>query len=401
MGSLSLVFAGVILTLSFIALGFFVVGVWAMARYTQKQPVRVPDSELPPVSLLKPLKGLEDELEENVESFFLQDYPAPFEILISTTEADDPALEIAHRVAARHPHRAVRFVLSDSNFGLNPKVANLAGALQEVRYDLVYQSDANVRIPATFLRRIVGEYIAKEASILTNVVIGVGEKTIGAALENLQLSAFIAPAMCLALWARVTCVCGKSMLFRNSELQNEFGGLHSVSDVLCEDFVLGERYKAAGKLVVLSPTLVENVNVNCGIERFLKRHSRWLKMRIVLHLLGFLGDLLSNPIGLALIAIFLSGFHPLTIGIAIIISIAKIYADQFALRITRTPFSLRYIWLTLLKDSLLVPLWIYALFSRNVTWRGQKLHFGKQTRLIEHGQKHEDTKECKSLYPSA
>ncbi len=386
LGTSSFVLAAwVLLGFAGLALLLFFAGIAATWLHTRRRPPlgELRDDALPPVSLLKPLKGLEDELEENLESFFVQDYPGPFEIVFSTAESDDPALPVARRVAARHPQVPVRFVLSDDSFGLNPKVANLAGALAAVRHDLVHQSDANVRVEPGYLRTVVREMLAKDASILTSVVIGVGERSIGAALENLQLSAYIAPGMCLALEAaNITCVCGKSMLLRKSELDSDFGGLRSVRDVLCEDFVLGERYKRAGKTVVLSPTTVRNVNATCGAERFFARHSRWLKMRATLHVPGFLADLLSNPIGLSAIAVVVGGFDLAVVSTAVGVIATKTLADQLAVSLTRDPFPLRYLWLSVVKDLSLLPLWIFAIFSRTVVWRGRKLRFGKNTQLV-------------------
>ncbi len=381
--SLALVFGWSFLALAGLAFAFYLVALWATRRHLRDDPAVAPADALPPVSLLKPLKGLEDALEENLESFFLQDYPAPFEIVFATTDDDDPALEVAKRVAARHPQVPVRFVLSDDTFGLNPKVANLAGAVEAAHYDLIHQSDANVRVPASYLRRIVGELIAAEASVLTSVVVGVGEERPGAAMENLQLSAFIAPAMCLALRvADITCVCGKSMLLYKSELNDELGGLASVRNVLCEDFVLGERYKALGKKVLLSPTPVFNVNSDCGVERFVGRHGRWLKMRVTLHLPGFVADLLSNPVALSILGVVASGFEVSVMGAAAGVIVAKGVADQVALRLVRTPMKWRYALLSPVKDLLLLPLWVNAVFGRTVVWRGRRLRFGKETRLI-------------------
>lgn len=365
------------------ALLLFSLGLLATWRHGRRRPALAPEDALPPVSLLKPLKGLEDELEANLESFFVQRYPAAFEIVIATAHADDPALDVARAVAARHPEVPVRFVLSDEGYGLNPKVANLVTAVEAARYDLIHQSDGNVRVPPDYLRRIVGEYVAADASVLTSVVVGVGERTAGAAMENIQLSGFIAPAMCLALEAaKITCVCGKSMLLRRSELDAELGGLASVRDVLCEDFVLGERYKALGKKVLLSPTPVHNVNVSCGPERFLSRHSRWLKMRITLHLPGFLADLGSNPVALAVLATLASGFDARITGLAGVVIVLKGVADHTAIRLVRGPVPLRYVLLAPVKDLVLFPLWVNAIFSRTVVWRGRRLRFGKNTQLV-------------------
>ncbi|MEM1418211.1 MAG: glycosyltransferase [Myxococcota bacterium] len=365
------------------ALVLYAAALVATWMHMRRRPERAPDDALPPVSLLKPLKGLEDGFDANLRSFFAQRYPASLEILFSATEADDPGLARAKELALEFPDVPVRFIVSDPDFGLNPKVANLAGALRAARYDLVHQSDANVRVPPTYLRDIVGEMVASRASMLTSPVVGVGEATPGAAMENLQLSAFIAPAMCLALKAvRITCVCGKSMLFHRSELEADFGGLASVRNVLCEDFVLGERYKAAGRRLVLSVTPVENVNRDCGVDRFLERHGRWLKMRATLHVPGFVADLLSNPIALAALAVLLSGFDRGILGAAALLTLAKAAADQVGVRLTREPLPLRYAWLGPAKDLLLLPLWLSAVFGRTVIWRGQRLRFGKNTELL-------------------
>ncbi len=365
-----------------LALLLFGAAIAATWRHTRRTPKHT-ESVLPPVSMLKPLKGLEDELEQNLESFFLQKYPSPLEIVFAVTDRLDPALAVAKKVAARFPRVPVHFVLSDDGFGLNHTVSKLAGALAAARYDVVHQSDANVRVPNDYLARIVSEFVAEDASVLTSVVIGVGEKSLGAALENIQLSAFIGPAMCLALEAaKVTCVCGKSMLLRRSELDRDLGGLASVRDVLCEDFVMGERFKALGRKVVLSPTPVWNVNIDCGPDRFLMRHSRWLKMRITLHIPGFIADLGSNPVALSALAMVTSAFDPFVCAVAGAFIVLKAFADRMAIRLTREPVALRYAWLSVVKDLMLLPLWVNAIFSRTVVWRGRKLRFGKNTQLI-------------------
>lgn len=377
-------------TLSVVLLGvaIFGLGLVAAAIVATRIHLRKREREftgaLPPVTLLKPLKGSEDDLAANLRSFFELEYAAPLEIVFATTEADDPGIVVARRVAAEYPHIPAKFVRADGRFGKNPKVSNLAGAIAVASHDLVHQSDANVRVEPNYLRLIVEEKLEKDAALLTSPVIGVGEENAGAALENLQLSGFIAPAMCLAdELVNITPVCGKSMLFSRRELDEELGGLESVKDVLCEDYVLGIRYRDAGKHVVLSRTPVANLNRECGMERFQDRHGRWLKMRAILHVPGFIADLLTNPIALAGLALLASGFRLEYVLAFAAVVVAKIAVDQAALRQVRAPLSWRYLWLTPLKDLLLLPLWLNATFSRTVVWRGRKITFGKETRILD------------------
>ena len=251
-----------------VALLLYGLGVLATVHHTGRKPPLLPEAELPPVSLLKPIKGAEESLEENLRSFYEQDYPS-FEVVFATTDPGDAALPVARRVAADYPHVPTRFVFSDPEFGLNPKVANLAGALLGAQHELVLQSDANVRVEGDYLRRIVSELIADDGRLLSSMVVGVGEEKVGALLDNLQLSAFTAPGCCLALkLAGVVCVIGKSMLFYQRDLK-EVGGLELVRDVLAEDYVLGRAFQKAGKNVILSTTTAQNVNVVSSVEHFM------------------------------------------------------------------------------------------------------------------------------------
>lgn len=364
-----------------VALLVYGLGVIATVQHTSRRPPVLPESELPPVSLLKPIKGAEESLEANLRSFYEQEYPS-FEVVFSTTEPNDPALPVARRVAADYPDVPTRFVRSDPEFGLNPKVANLAGALRAASHALVLQSDANVRAEPDYLRRIVSELRAEDGKLLSSMVVGVGEERVGALLDNLQLSAFTAPGCCLALrLAGIVCVIGKSMLFYKDDLE-EVGGLELVRDVLAEDYVLGRAFQKAGKHVILSTTTAQNVNVVSSVEHFMGRHARWLKMRAVIHIPGFVADLFANPTGLSLLAFLTSGFDA-RIGAAFaVITVLKAWGDMFLVRRTRgVPLRFWHRFLTPLRDVLMMAIWPYAMFSRSIEWRGVRLRLGWNTRL--------------------
>jgi len=364
------------------ATGFllFMVGVVATLRHTSRKPFSLPDDAYPAISLLKPLKGTEEALEANLRSFFEQDYPAPVEVVFATATPDDPGLIVARRVAAAYdiPTRAVH---SDPDFGLNPKVSNLAGALRHAKYDLVLQSDANVRVRPDYLRRVVAELVCEDAQLLSSMVTGGGERSVGALLDNLQLCSFTAPGTCAALYVGIVCVIGKSMLFYKKDLE-EVGGLESVRDILAEDYVLGRAFQKAGKKVLLSTTTAQNVNVDSTVEHFISRHARWLKMRAVVHIPGFFLDVLANPTGLALLAFVTSGFDWRFGAALAVIAPAKTISDAFLVRRTRgTPLSLKHRFMAPLRDILMLAIWPYAAFSRSIEWRGTRLRLGWRSRL--------------------
>jgi ceramide glucosyltransferase len=360
----------------------YVIVVWAAWRYTSKRQKTVSQQKLPPLTLIKPVKGLEQELEDNLRSFFEQEYPAPVQLVFSSTEPDDPAIDLAKRLATEYPKTDAAFTESDPAFGLNPKVANMQGALALARYDTVLQTDANMRFTPGFLKRLASEFVSEKASLLGCLVGGVGERSAWAALENLQLTAYLGPAMCGAQMVGTTCVVCKTMLFRRSELE-QLGGFALVKDLLCEDHVLGQTYCEAGKKVVLSPLMAENVNVRIPLKSFFKRHARWLKMTAVISTRGYLGQLLLNPLPFALIGWAISGFKwPLFVAIVALISL-KTLADALLVKRMRGHGMRAVYWcLSPVRDLAAAAIWVYALFSRSTEWRGKRFKLGPRTRIL-------------------
>jgi ceramide glucosyltransferase len=343
-------------------------------------------AELPPLTVLKPIKGLEEELEQNLRSFFEQVYPGRLQLVFASTEPADPGIRLARQVAEAYPAVDARFVLSDPAFGINPKVANLAGALRAAEHDLVLQTDANVRVRPGYLRAVVEEWQATGASMLGSLIAARGERSVGAVLDNIQLNTFTTPGLCLAdRLANVQCVLGKAMMFRRSELER-LGGLAIVKDVLAEDYVLGQIYVQAGKRVVLSRLCVDNINVAAPLSRFLSRHARWLKMRVVVHLGGFAADLLSNAAFFAFMAWILGGCSAQLFAVYLGVVAYKFSLDQKLIeRLRGEPLALSHALCMPLRDLVMPGIWLYAAFSRTTEWRGVRFRLGRGSLLTPLG----------------
>ncbi len=363
-----------------LAIVIFITAVIATAVHVrQRRPETI--IEFPPVSIVKPMKGVDDSLATNLESFFTLRYPAPLEIVFACADPADPANVVAREVATRHPHVQVKFVRSDQNVALNPKFASLAGALAEVSYDLIFQTDANVRVASDHLTRIVSEFIGSAAGLLSSLIVGTGERSVGAALDNLHLTAVIAPSVAFASRiGRRAVVVGKALMYRNGELR-ALGGIGQFKNVLAEDYLMGERYAQASKRVMLSSATVENVNERTTVKAFVARHSRWLKMNAVINptaftlrflispvwafpllILGW-GNLVAQVIGFSTFAVFLAG-------------------QQVLFRVLRREWmGLRLMLLSLVDAVLMWAVWPYSAVSRSINWRGKRLVLGPHTTL--------------------
>src|SRR4051795_12947599 len=221
----------------------------------------------PPVTILKPLKGQDEGLEENLRSFFRLDYPT-FQLLFCVADDDDPAIAVVGRLLAEFPDQDARLIIGCPIHGLNPKVENLAAMDRYRKHDTILISDSNVRVRPAYLRETACYLAEPGVGLVTNLFAGVGEVQTGAVLENLQLNGFIAGGIAAAAFLRATCVVGKSMLMPVRVLE-AIGGFASVRNLLAEDQVIGVRVRKAWYSIRLSHHVIANVNQTRGLRWFL------------------------------------------------------------------------------------------------------------------------------------
>ncbi len=335
----------------------------------------------PPVTIFKPLKGLDEELEENLRSFFRLDYPT-FQMLFCVADAADPAVAVVEKLRAEFPDVDSGLVVGCPVFGLNPKVESLAAMDRHRKYDVILISDSNVRVRPSYLRETACYLADPHVGLVSNLFVGVGEAYASAAMENLQLNGIIAGGVSLASVVGITCVVGKSMLMPVRVLA-AVGGFAAVRNVLGEDQVFGMRVRQAGYSICLSHHVIENVNCRRSFTWFLNRHSRWYKIRRQLALPAFMFEPAANLACVGLVWA-LSGESGIAWGGLLLLVGLGMARDAFQTRWMRGTFpKLRHLLISPAKDVLLLPLWFDAIINQRVHWRGHRFTIGRMTRLRE------------------
>jgi len=331
-----------------------------------------------PISIVKPLCGYIEGLEENLESFTLLNYPL-YEIILGVKSPDDSALPAARAFQKRHPNLPIKIVINNRQYGYNPKVNNLVPMMTQAAHDLVLISDDNVRVEKNYLRDTVAE-MSDSVGLVYNLIRGTGAAKLGAILENLHLNSFIAGSVCfLHKVMHHPCVIGKSMLFRRSALQR-IGGFDAVRNVLAEDYLLGKYFQRRGYRVTLCSHGISNVNVNWSLRRFVSRHARWAKMRFWIGTYQYASEWLGNPVACAVIAFAMQPSF-LFAALFAMIGVVKIILDRMIARRLGAKMPLQHFLLTPLKDLLIALIWFAPFINRTIRWREKKYTLGLGSRL--------------------
>lgn len=356
-----------------------IMGSFLIAMRRKRTPAEV--ARAPRITIMKPLAGDDDELDANLESFANLDYPA-FEVLLGVASADDPALPAARRFVARHPEVCAKVVMTNREDAMNPKVAQLIGLDRAARGEIVVISDSNVRVGKDYLWSLVRELSMPGVGLATSIFAGTGERTLGAALENLQLGTMIGPGVAAAtLLTSKPFTVGKSMAMWRRDLV-KLGGFARVGDVLAEDWVLGRLFMSAGYGVRTSLEAVENRNVDCSIRRSVERHARWAKMRRALAPAAFVFEPLLTPL---VIAGAMAVIHPCkaTIVAALFAAFVQTAFAFTSLRLLRG-HGMRWYYapLEVVRTALVLFCWLCACATRRIRWRGHDFVVLRESRIV-------------------
>ena len=216
-------------------------------RAVVSQPVE--RAILPPVSILKPLKGEDPEIFESFRSHCVQEYPE-YELIFGVSDLDDPAVHAVERLRQEFPMRAIQLVVCSETLGPNAKVSNLVRMLAAARYDHLIVSDSDIRVEPDYLRKVTAPLSDTRIGMVTCLYRGIAGPTLGSRLESLGISTDFCAGVLVArlLEGGVRFGLGSTMAFRRSDLK-AMGGFESLTDHLADDYELGKRIAELGREV--------------------------------------------------------------------------------------------------------------------------------------------------------
>jgi ceramide glucosyltransferase len=340
--------------------------------------VRPPRDFAPPVSIIKPLSGLDEQLEENLESFYRLDYPA-YEIVFSFARRQDPAFSVARRVADRHFDVPTVFVIDSAEPAANSKVNRLAAGVRRARYHYFLFSDGNVRVKPDFLRRVISPFRDPSVGLVSNLFRGKWPESLASRLECLYVNGTLQPATAaISRLLRQPCVVGKSILISRSAFE-VIGGFAPIRDYLAEDYLLGVTVRRAGYRVVLSAATLDTTEIAKTGAAAWGRHRRWAIIRNRVAGAAYTAELLASPLPWYVGAVAFSGGRLGLVALASALLLVRYVAELAVEFDGGHAIPARDLPLLPVRDALVAVLFWAGLLGRKTSWRGRRVMVGPRT----------------------
>jgi ceramide glucosyltransferase len=350
------------------------------ASIAQADARATPTPSLPPVTILKPVHGMEEQLAANLESFFQQDYPN-YEVIFGVRDADNPAGKIADEVRARYPNVPSRLIVSGPPAWPSAKVFALGKMIAASSRPYFIISDSDVRVTPDFLRNTIPPLLDPKVGLVTCMYRGIPASDFWSWLEALGLSVEMSSGVMVAdMMEGMRFALGPAMAVRRDAI-DAIGGIAAVADYYSDDFELGNRIWAKGYKVILSHHIVRNVLTSRSPLRTLGDQLRWMKSTRYSRPLGHAGTSLTYamPFGiLGFIAAAALGRWQLGVDLLALACVNRIIQSiAVGWFVTRDPRAIWLCWLYPVRDFFGFVAWALSYTSREFYWRGETYRFGK------------------------
>jgi ceramide glucosyltransferase len=355
----------------------------ATARFRRRvQTHRVPQVDSwPPVTILKPIYGLEKNLEMNLRRACSQDYP-DYQVVLSAQRRDEPALALMQKIARECGSERVTVAVEQSEPVVNGKMQNLGIGLRVARHEVLVTSDSDMLVSSDFLRTIVARLRDPRVGCVCTLYRAVGAVTWYEKLELLSLNADFVVNLVFADMTGASMFClGSSSALRRGTLE-EIGGLESLSDYLVEDFELGRRIRGLGLRLELVPYLVDTVVSLESVREWWDHqvywdlNTRWARPK------GFFATVLLKSVPFAVLFAAARGFDSTGVLVVVGALAARLATTAWNLAMIGDREGLRSLGLLPLRDLAGLITWMLALTRHRVVWRGIRFGLTREGRIV-------------------
>lgn len=339
---------------------------------------------MPPVSILKPVKGLDPETYASFASHCKQQYGAEYELIFGVSSMDDAAVAAVEKLKLDYPEQRIVLVACPEVLGTNGKVSNLAQMLPHARFDHLVINDSDILVSPHYLQRIMAAFQSLTGKqkpgrkgtvgLVTAPYRGKSHGTVGSKMEALGISTDFMAGVLTArmLEGGIRFGLGSTLAFSRASLE-AIGGLRPLVDHLADDYECGARVYAAGYEVALSTEVVETFVPPYRFRDFLAHQIRWSRSTRDSRKWGYAGLVFTFGLPWALLNLIASGFSLPSFALFVLTLVARTaLALSVGVGIIGDVQVLRDIWLLLPRDLVALGLWVWSFAGDTVVWRGHR-----------------------------
>lgn len=369
-----------LLSFCLLAYAFYALLTIAAALSWRNTPYPTHSDALPFVSILKPVHGVDAEAEANFRSFLNQQYPPDrFQVLFGALRSDDPALTLAAQLQSAYPNHDIHIVVApaSSPSGTNRKVQNLLAMLPHAKHNLLILADSDMRVRPDYLRVVTAPFRSspektRPVGLVTCPYRGALPLSLAANLEAIGIGAdFIPSALVSRMLEGVGFAFGSTIVLPKEVLE-KIGGFDCLLNEIADDFLLGQRTRAAGYEVVISPYMVDDVLGKVTFSEMWARRLRWARTVRASRPLGYAGSLVTYGFPLALLWALFPPYLALTWKVLVAVLLLRFFSVVLVTTLTGDPHPREKWYLLPLSDLLSFVLFVASWCGNKVIWRGER-----------------------------
>jgi ceramide glucosyltransferase len=365
-----------ILTLAIAPLFYYLVAIYAAWRFfrvahrVSRKPAHPAQGVTTPISVLKPVRGVDPNAYENFASFCRQEYPE-FEILFGVADTGDPVVPVVQKLIADFPGRAIRLLVVEERLGPNSKVSNLCRLAREARHDLLVITDSDVRVNPGYLQGVAAMFRDPKVGGVTALYRGNDNLQFVAAMDCVGSSAaFCGAALVARELEGLKFMMGSTMATTKQRLA-EIGGFEAMVDLHSDDYELGRRIARRGYRIELLPEPVQMAFPTQTLGEYLRHELRWAIGIRNIRPGGHFGMLFTHGLPWAIAAACVAPSLSVATGY-----LAAYFLTRFAMAWTvgvwglRDPVLRRRFWVLPVRDLLSFFIWLASFGINRIEWRG-------------------------------
>jgi ceramide glucosyltransferase len=331
----------------------------------------------PPVSIVRPVCGLDNFLEETLRTSFELEYPR-YEVIFCIASPRDPAIAVVQELIAAHPRSDARLFVGDDCISQNPKLNNCVKGWRAAKYDWIIMADSNVLMPSDYIRRLLAAW-KPDTGLVCSPPVGCQPAGFWAGLECAFLNTYQVRAQYVADAVGLGFAQGKTMLWRRADLERA-GGIAALASEIAEDAASTKIVRAAGLRVRLTAPPFQQPLGRRRLTEVWRRQTRWARLRRSSFPLYFVPEI----VGGAFFPLIAAGYAACAADVAVLATVAPLalvwYGAEIALaKVAQWPSPLIYALAALLRDLLLPVLWLDAWIGTDFVWRGHQMSIAADT----------------------